>query len=105
MKKNSLLKLFALMVMFVTSLPLARGASIGITEFQIAPGETVTQPVNVNLAPADGDMFEYQGFQFDLTLPEGITVDYEQTKMLGALSGFEISYNDKINDNINRLVA
>ena len=89
------------MVLFFTSIPLARSAEIAIAPFQIAAGETVTQPVNVNLSEADGDMFEYQGFQLDLTLPVGISVDYDQTKMLGALSGFEISFNDKIN----RLVA
>lgn len=89
------------MVLFFTSIPLARSAEIAIAPFQIAPGETVKQPLNVNLTPADGDMFEYQGFQLDLTLPEGISVDYEETQMLGSLSGFEISYNDKIN----RLVA
>ena len=77
MKKFGVIKLFALMAMLIGSLPLARAASISILDFEIEPGGSYTAQVNIDQGSAA--VSDYQGLQFDLTLPEGITVDYDQT--------------------------
>lgn len=95
MKTNHLLRLFALTVLLFAGLTSARSAQLYLPDFQVATGETAKVPLSVT-PDADG-MFSYQGLQFDLELPEGVTVDYNETAVLAALSGFKINYNAENN--------
>lgn len=89
--KNGVLKLFALVVMFFSALPLTRAAQLDIPDFDIYQGGRFA--ANVSVDPGQDPMFPNQGFQFDLILPDGITVDMEKTALSAQLSGFTLRQN------------
>lgn len=99
MKKTGLLKLSALVMMLAGAATAAQAASLEVNDFEMTQGTVETASLNV--IPDAGGMFEYRGFQFDLTLRQGITLDFARTS---AMNDFKF-YGEEQADGTLRVVA
>lgn len=72
MNKNFLKRLWSLIVLLTAGLALADAASIEIPAVNINRNGTASVQLSIN--DGSSDIFDYQGFQFDLFLPDGITL-------------------------------
>ena len=88
--KSNILKYFGLVSLFLAMAFASKAESLKINDFNITGGETADVEVEVNVASAQ--MFDYIGFQFDLFLPEGLTV--ESATLASALSDFTLQQKD-----------
>ena len=88
--KSNILKYFGLVSLFLAMAFASKAESLKIDDFNIIGGQTADVEVEVNVASAQ--MFDYIGFQFDLFLPEGLTV--ESATLASALSDFTLQQKD-----------
>lgn len=102
MKRISKLKLVALLVAIFSSVASMRGAGIDIPDFDINPGAQFKAAVNV--VPEQAPMFDYEGFQFDLNLPQGLSLNKGQSALLAPLNGFKLEC-ENINNGTYRILV
>ena len=89
MKKSSICRLWSLALLLTGSASLATAASIEMPTVNIDRNGTAT----VQLSVSDGNqaIFNYQAFQFDLFLPDGITVDSYNLDSSLTTAGFDLT--------------
>lgn len=88
MNKGALLRILILMSLLFSIEPVLRAANLNIPSFTIEPGETVISQVNLE---NDSDpIVSYMGFQFDLFLPENISIILDETRESSLLNGFTL---------------
>lgn len=99
MIKDCLLKLSALVAFLFAVLPSTQAATLEIDDFDIYRGSSQTASLNVETGA--GTMINYKGFQFDLVLQPGLTVDFDATT---PLTGFTFS-GEVLSDGVSRFVV
>ena len=83
---------------FVNINPISDGnitASVNVDDFSLTAGETVVVPLNIE----SSEPFDYAGFQFDIKMPEGLTLDAITLNDELASAGFTGSSN-LLNDGV-----
>ena len=75
--------------------------NLQIDDFSIEVGKIVEIPVNI-LSESSANNFSYSGFQFDVALPEGVSIS--DVKANSALSGFK-AYKNEIEANKTRIMV
>lgn len=88
MKKNYLFRLWGLLLLLIGAVTVSDAASINIPTFSIERNGTTTLELTVN----DGGsaMFTYSGFQFDIFLPSGITIESQEIAPSLTSAGFTL---------------
>ena len=88
--KSNIIKYFGLICLLLGATFTLKAQSLKINDFTITGGQTAEVDVYVNEPSAQ--MFNYIGFQFDLFLPEGLTIESES--LASGLSGFTLQKKD-----------
>lgn len=89
MKKGKFFRMWSFAMLLIGTAALADAASIEMPTVNIDRNGTATVQLNIN----DGNtaVFNYQAFQFDLFLPDGITVDSYSLDATLTSAGFDIT--------------
>ncbi len=94
-------QIFSLALMLMVSMAASADVKFAIEDVNIAPG-AANIPVNVTMENTE----EVKSFQFDLTLPEGLTPDLsnEAIKLTSRLNGYRVVANKRSDGKINFIV-